>query len=474
MKLGKQITRGAFYIGAGKTASLFIYMLNVTLIPRFLGPESMGFYSYWLSVYFILTIFMNFGAVNILMRYVPELREREQGSIRPLIKNVIQIKFPVILIIILIGLFLFKEERIYFCTILLASFLYSIIAIEKTILYSFKDMRKYSIVDLARIFIRLLFILLFFYLLRDTGILLAILLSTLSVTLIFGFTTFKLIPPTSGELAKPFRNYLTFGLFTYLAGIFVTLTTWLAIIISRKYTGNMAMVGYLGLGIQICFSVIAYLMQTIGESIFPSLVEFHVTDDERFNKSIELNWKYTNLILIPLITGFFILANPIVTIVIGEKYIQSVGVIKLLLPATVLLVWSRVYSQILFIYERKVTIFLTGLCGFIVFLGSLFFFIKNWSILGAALSVSLGASVSFVYIFIYSLRVLKIPSQLSNLLKPLLASTIMCLAIVFIKASNPISLSGIILLGLSVYFAVMIIIRGITKVDVQRIRYVFR
>jgi len=474
MTVGKQITKGALYIAVGKLAVLLIYVVNVTLIPRFLGPESMGFYSYWLSVYFVSTTILNFGAASILMRYLPELRKTHEEAIRPLIKKILQIKFPLIFLVILGGAFLFPGERMFFYTILLASVFYSIISVEKIILYAYKDMKKYSLVDFSRISIRLLFILLLFVLFRDSGILLAILLSTLLVSLIYGFFALKLIPGTSETLASPFRDYLTFGLFIYLADIFSILAVWLVVIISRRYTNSMAMVGFLGLGIQICFSVIVNLMYFLGESIFPSLVEFHVTDDVRFIKSLEANWKYTNLILIPLICGLFILAKPTVAIVIGEKYLPSVKIIRLLLPATVFMIWGYVYKQILFIFKRKVTLFLAQLARFIAFISTIFFFIKNWGIVGASLSVLLGAFVAFIYVYLAASRIERIPSQLPHVFRPILSSAVMCIVIGFINIGSPAALIGTILLGMLVYFAVMLLIRGVTGTDIQRLKGVFQ
>ncbi|MCK4595388.1 oligosaccharide flippase family protein [candidate division WOR-3 bacterium] len=474
MEVGKQISKGAMYIGGGKVATLLINTLSVTLIPRILGPESMGFYSYWLSVYFILITILDFGATSILVRYIPELIKTNIYSIRPLIKKVIQIKFPMILLIILVGAFLFSRERMFFYTILLASVLHTIIFIERRILYTYKNMRKYSLVEFVRITIRLLLILWLFFLFKNPGILLAILLSTLLVSLIFGIPALKLIPKTSGTLTNPFRDYLSFGLFLYLANTFTLLIPWLVVIFSRNYIDNIAVVGFLGLGIQICFGIIAHIVYTLGESIFPSLVEFHITNDVRFNKSLELYWKYTNLVLIPLITGLFILASPIVSIVIGEKYLPSIAVVKLLLPGVVFMLWTHVYRQILVIFERKVAIFIGQLLGFLGFMSSIFFFLKNYGIAGASISVSLGMFITFIYIYLASLRIEKIPSKILHVLKPLLSSVIMCFVISFIKIDNPTFLIGTIVLGMLIYFVVMVVIKGITRVDIQRIKVAFQ
>jgi O-antigen/teichoic acid export membrane protein len=236
----------------------------------------------------------------------------------------------------------------------------------------------------------------------------------------------------------------------------------------------MAMVGFLGLGIQICFTGIVHLVYSLGESIFPSLVEFHVTDDVRFKKSLEANWKYTNLILFPLICGLFILAKPMVTIIIGEEYLPSAGIINLLLPATVFMVWAHVYRQILFIFERKVTIFLARLAGFIAFLSSIFFFMKNWGIAGASLSVSFGTLMAFICMYFGASKIEKIPSELPHVFRPLLSSAIMAIIISYINVSNPVTLLGTILLGMVVYFSVMLLIKGITKIDIQRAKSVFQ
>ena len=84
--------RGIVYIFRGKVAIVGLTLLNATLIPRTLGPEQMGFYTYWLSVCFILGTLLDLGGSPIIFRYIPEFRKRDEGKIRPLIRMVLLLK----------------------------------------------------------------------------------------------------------------------------------------------------------------------------------------------------------------------------------------------------------------------------------------------------------------------------------------------------------------------------------------------
>lgn len=469
----KKIGRGSLYILLGRIAMIFLGALNVTLVPRILGPTNMGFYSYWLSVFLILLALLDLGGYSILIRYLPELRKRNQSSVRPLIKKTIELKFPFILLIFLGGLFVFSRERYYFLIIFLASTFFSISMIIQAGLYAYGDMKKYALLRFSRVLTRFILILVLFIVLGSIGILYGILVGAILVTFISGFFIIKLLPKTSGSLEKPIREYLTFGLFVYLGSSFSVLTTWSSVVLSKKYIPDMDLIGFLGLGLQICLVAIGGIVLFVGESVFPSLVEFHVTNYEKFKRSLELNWKYTNMILFPIISGFFILSKPVITIVVGEGYLPTVEIIDLFLPAIVFITWTGIHRQILLIFEKKKEIFLSQFIGFVVFLICGLILIKNLGITGAPIAVSLGTFIGFICMYLVSARTMKIHSYLSHIIRPFMASAGMSIILSLVVVNTIITLLGTITFGASIYFILMMLIKGITRDDIERVKNIF-
>lgn len=470
----RKIGKGTLYILFGKVLLVFLGLLNVSLVPKILGPENMGFYSYWFSIFFILVAILNLGGPEVLTRYIPELRKRNYNSIRPLIEKTIGIKIPFTLLILLIGLFLFSSEKSHFSIIFLASICASIVVILQTILYSYKYMGKYVLIPLSRSVARLFLVIALFILFGAIGILFGILIGAFINLLISGLFIINLLPKTSGALDRPFREYLSFGLFVYLGILFFDLTIWSVVVLSEKYIDDMAVIGFLGLGLQICLIAIIGIIFSVSESILPSLFEFHVTNHEKLKRSLELSWKYTNIALFPTIFGLFVLANPAISIVVGEEFLPTVEIIDLLLPATAFIAWSKIHQQILLVYEKKKEIFVTQLIGFIVFLISGLVLIKNIGVTGAPIAISLGTSVGFIGTYFLSSKIIKIHSYSRYIFKPFIASIGMCIILSFIEVKNPTYLLGASVLGLSIYLIIMLLIKGITRTDIERVKEVFK
>ena len=84
MSQNEQIEKGTSFILVGKICIILLAAVQEILIPRILGPQSMGFYSYWLSILLIFGTVFGLGGLSVLSRYLPELRIKSETSIRPL------------------------------------------------------------------------------------------------------------------------------------------------------------------------------------------------------------------------------------------------------------------------------------------------------------------------------------------------------------------------------------------------------
>lgn len=468
----KRLGKGTLYILFGKVAMIGLSTISAILIPRFLGPKAMGFYSYWLAVYFILGMTFNFAAPPIINRYLPELRRLNPLLIRPLIKNTLKIKLPLIFFVLLAGWWFFSKQRVYFLIILLASVTFALSTTLICILYAYKEMKFYIFLQFSQRLAKLFFIFSFFTFFKEMGIILAILLAPLLVILISISPVLRLLPPISGNLNGHFKTYLSFGLWIYLGGLFQTLTNWLAPVLSKEYITDLTIVGYLGLGIQICFQL-TNLINSISEGIFPSLIEFHVIKDERFKNSLEISWKYTNMILFPIVAGILILIKPAICLLIGEGFLPSVAIIYILLPTICFTSLNLIHQHILLAYERQFSIFIAYFMGSLAFFICTIYSIKTYGIIGVSLSISLGSLISFILLNLFSIRFEKVERYYSHLLKPLLASMVMGILISLIRVSNVFFLLIAILVGIIAYIGLMWLIRGIDVGDIKRLKKAF-
>lgn len=428
----------------------------------------MGLYSFWLSVLLIISTIIDFGGPEILTRYIPELKIKCQFSIKELIIQNIKIKIIFIPFLLFSGLYLFRHEKFYFIIIFFASIFVSMSNLMQAGFYGFKDFNRYSMIQASRILIRLIFVILLFKLLGSIGIIYALLGGAVLTAVLFFPKIIKLIPRQHEKLPKSPMEYLSYGLYLYPGNILVILNSWSVVILVEYYISDMEIVGYMGLAIQICLFAITGVLASVYESIFPSLIELHTNNHSQLKKFIGFNWKYTNLILMPTVVGFYFLAEPTIAFFIGIDYLPAVEIIKYLLPAVVFFTWRGVYQQVLLIYERKKEYLFIQLAGFTAFIISAVLLINKIGVLGAPIAISFGTFISFLLCYIFIKKLLNIKSFLHCTIKPFLASIIVISVINFI-----ISIDSIFMLVLSIiiysfiYLFIMIIIKEISLDEIK-------
>ncbi len=426
----------------------------------------MGFYSYWLSVYFIVGRILGLGGQQIIIKYVPELRIKNKFMIPSLVKKVAFMKLPLFLVIICWGLLFWTNELAFFMIVVSASLLFSLNLVGESILYSHNWMGTYALIPLLRQSLRIILVIVLFYLFYTSGIVIGIFGAPVIAFLLSLFLALRLLPQKHITLDQPFRKYFSFGFWIYISEAIYGMILWLIVILSRIYIEDMEIVGFLGVGVQICFSV-TLLIFFINESILPSLVEFRVLGDRKFKDSIKLAWKYTNIILFPLIFGGYVLAKPFIAYVIGKDFVAGTLIIKLFFPAILFLSWIRFHIQILFVYEKKIMIFLTQLINLVVFLGSWFYLVKSEHIHFAPLSLVLGTMIAYVFILLSSNKIEKVEHYVAHLLKPLTAASLMALVVNFLEIQSLPQLFLVILLGFFIYTLFLFLFKGIGADDIK-------
>ncbi len=426
----------------------------------------MGFFAYWLSVYFIIGRILGLGGQQIAMRNIPELRLKNKSSIPTLILKTASVKIPVFLVILGGGLVFWSQDYSYFLLTALAALLFSLNLIGESVLYSFNRMGLYASIPIIRIAARVFLVIILFYLFSQTGIIAGVFAAPLLAFLVTLFLVFPLLPPKKTALEKPFGQYFSFGFWIYLSVVIQGMILWSIPILAELFGQSLETIGYFGIGVQICFSA-TLLIYFISESILPSLVEFRIIDTSKFRDSLRFAWKYTNVFLFPLVMGGFVLASPLIKFVIGRDYLAGALIIKLFFPAIIFLSWIQFHTQILFVFEEKLKIFFTHLVNLAVFLGSWFFFVKTGQIELTPLSLCLGSFFSYLFILLQSHKLEKVSKYLPYLLKPLAAACLMGLVVNFFSVHSFAQLLLAILTGVLSYGIFLFALKGLGKYDIK-------
>jgi len=318
-----------------------------------------------------------------------------------LIKKVIYTKFPLFFIIICLGLLFYSSEPTYFVIVVCASLLFSLNLAAESVFFSYNRMEIYVLIGFVRLALRVIFVLVLFYAFYTTGIVLGILVAPFMALILSLFLLSRLLPKNHVGLDQPFRKHFSFGFWIYLSMAIQGIVTWLIIILSKIYIKDMAVIGYLGVGIQLFFNI-TMLVYVINQSILPSLIEFNYFKDEKIKSSLRLAWKYTNIFMFPVVLGGYILAEPIISFMVGKDYSPGSFIIKLFFLPVIFMSWIKFHTHVLFVNKKKIAIFLTGLLYLLFFIGTWFFFVFQKYIDITPLSLCAGTFAAYLFILIHS------------------------------------------------------------------------
>lgn len=191
-------------------------------------------------------------------------------------------------------------------------------------------------------------------------------------------------------------------------------------------------------------------------------------------KEVIANTLYTNIcFVLPAIVGLFIISKPIILILSGNEYIDSISILRVLSPTVLFIALSNLTGSHLFmaIGKEKYVIY-SIFSGILLNIALNFFFIPIFGGFGAGIATCL---TEFSVCFIQLLLVRKFFSVLS--LKPfcqfLIATLLMGILVFYlqkIKISYSYSASISIICGAFIYFLILLVMKNETVCKILKWR----
>jgi O-antigen/teichoic acid export membrane protein len=469
-KLGKN----AAYMALSSVAAIIIGLGFISIFPRLTGPAVMGFYSYWFSIFSVLTMFLEFGTNNVLKRYLPELRVECNGQIRPLLMKLLTLKLILIIPSLVVGLFVFREYIVLFLIVLFGAFLDSVCSLSTTVFYSFQEMRRYTITTSAVLVFRATALILLFLFLGQPGIIFAFLFSPILVLSMNSMELSTIVPASKEKLDRPLKTYLVFGILVYASDLLFTLTTRMVVVFSKEYL-SLEEVGFIGLASIICLTNIRQIVAAIGTGILPAMVHMKASGEyKKLKRTLELSWRYSAVSFGLITLGTFFLMDAAIRILAGEEYALSGQLVILFLPTVGFMVVYQLLQQVFFMYDRKWSLITAQIAGFALFCLTFFISIGKVGILAAPLATAVGSGLSVVVLLSVWNNLPRIPKMGSNSVKVLIATLLSGV----VTRNVTVQWGTHIFLGLSVgigtYFIILWALKTIEYDDFVKVRGMVR
>ena len=470
-------------------------LLFVVILARFLLPEKFGIYSLVMSVTLILITFADIGINQALIRYLSEwLAEKNREKTASVYHYLFRLKFflSLFLAIVLLALsyplsFYLFEKPLLFYPLIFSSiylFIYSIESFYSSLFFVVGKLNYLAIRQFLWEALRILgSLFVFIFLVSKYSVvgIINVLIIAVIITLIFLLYNLRKFLPFLFRsrfklLDKRYRKHINKILFYLSVGGTLSIIFGYVDIVMIGMFLPSASVGFYSASMALAMGFGALL--TITNILLPVFTQMK---KERFNEMLNKVFKYTSLLAVPTISGLFIFGNYIVITIYGVDYLPAVLPLYFLAFLVLETPLSNSFKSLFTATEKPryfVNILIISTIMNIVlnyFLITSFLKISpDWALAGAAISTLASRYFYLIGLSFYARKKLGISIRYSFLIKPILASMTMVAVLYSInlnlKEMNFFIGISEIFFGALFYFAMMFIIKGISKDDLLILR----
>ena len=190
---------------------------------------------------------------------------------------------------------------------------------------------------------------------------------------------------------------------------------------------------------------------------------------------LSYSWKYLLMLSIPAAFGLSVLAEPLLASLTTPEFIATGRVVVPLVAGGMLVhgIGNILQGVILLSKQSGIFVWVFGIAA-VVNLGLNILLVPRWGIIAAAATTLAAYALASGLIYLLSRRRLRFDAHLGFVGKSIVASVVMTAAV---WAFSPVGATQILLaivMGAAVYFAVLFILKGFTKGEIQFFRQLFK
>lgn len=451
------------------------------LLARFLLPEGFGAFSLVLAIVFIIISFGDLGIDRALMVFFP----KEKKKAKNYFKYLFRLKLIILLSIALISplIFYFLSSKVFnipnlFSLLLLGIIfvlLFSLTSFFASFFYIYRKVKLDFFKEILFQSLRLILILIvLFYLPREYylfGVFISLILATLSILMFAMIKSSKLnkkLPKKSQKINK--KRIWKFLIYTAIGAVSLVVFSEIDVFMLGLLLPNLSYLGYYK-------AVFAMVLGITGLIAFGSVLLpiFSSFKGNRIKRTFPKVTKYIFMISIPACFGILVLGRYFLRLLYGVNYLEGTTILYFL----AFLIFSETTTNIFntLISSREKPKFIAKSLFIAIILNIFLNYILITSLLKTSLiTATIGAAIATIstrYFFMSSLiyyskkefNISLIPSQI---IKPLISSIIMAAILSFIIPLIDINIFNgvlIVLLGIFLYFFIMLLIKGFEEKD---------
>lgn len=467
--LSKIVLRNVIYNSSSVLVQSLTGLIVVIFLARALKPDLFGLYSLSLSIVSLIAVFSDLGTNSAATRYIADaLSRKDHGLAGGYFYFLAKLKFILALSSSFL-LFTLSETisetfekpislllRILCLYLLFSSFTSLFLAVANASNDFKSNLLVSTLSSVAKVFLTIFLVFL------GLSVLGATLAVSISAIIGFFYALYYLLKKYGFILAEKksvkARRVLRFVGFTAVLSV-----TWVVFanvdIVMIGYFLSSEDVAYYRAGFSIISAIAGFI--AIPGVLLPVFVRL---EGEDLSKAFSRAFKYSSALCIPATVGAMLISENLIFVAYGEDYLPGLKAMQIL---SILLISPAfgIYGSILSGKERPELNFYPLLFAMLLNVILNYVMIPKLGIAGASLATVFSNAIHWLLLAFICFKEFGIKPELNNLVKVSLSAFVM-----FILASNLDSMLLIVPVSILVYFAMLFLLKGITKEDVQFIR----
>ncbi len=450
----------------GEIVSKVLVFFSVVYLAKVLGAEGYGTVDFIIAIlsYFLLFVnagFDTFGAREIARNHVEAKRY---------VSNIVMIRLIIALIcyFILSGIIVCLPKTLEFKKIF---FLYgfTLFSFAINLKWVFIGLEKTKAVAISLILYQTLFVTSIVLLINDRSNLIHIPIIHLSAEIFVALFLIAVFVKKYGlflpKIDIPFWMSILRQSLPLCITMVVGMINYNFDIIMIGFIKNEESVGWYSAAYKVVLLFLA-VCASYFSVILPSVSRYYNRALDGLRERIGISIRFTSAIGVPIAFGGAILAYPIINLIYGTEYSNSVPVLRLLI-ITVFIIILRINYRVLLIGLNKQTLDLKCVSfSLVVNVVLNLILIPLYGLIGAAIATVCSELVCFILAYFYVRKyIIHIPF-IKNLVKPTFSAIIMSGALYFVKEM---SLFISLTVGICSYSIVLALLKGITRDDLRTI-----
>jgi O-antigen/teichoic acid export membrane protein len=496
--LKKQLVKDSFWNFTSTFLSRLGGLIFTIILARYLLPEKFGIYNLAISVMLIFLTFADLGLNTALIRF---FSREYYGGDKKRARKYFQYLFSVkLLLTIIVGLilfvlaypisvFIFKKPTL-FIPIIISSFYLFIFSLEGFFQSMFYIIKKVNFIFIKEILLqtlRISLVLISFYIIPlayyVSSSIFVLILTSMVVTGFYLLLLRKLVPDlfikSDSKINK--KKLINFTFWVSIASISTVFFSYIDIMMIGIFISEASFTAFY----RVAFSLVSGIS---GLFVFGSVLlsVFSQISKDRLDYAVNQVIKFLLIFSVPTAAGLALLSKYIIVMIYGYEYLPAslplfflaFLIIELVLEGLLLSLFSSQDKPKY--YARGVIV--STILNVILNIALIFYllqFSKIWAITGAAIATLVSRYFHLGYLFYLMKKDLKIKIKIKNIIRPIISAAIMYFILqTFLVAKiadiNLLNGIGIILLGAIIYFIVLTLIKGISKIEIELIGTIFR